>query len=159
MPFFTTLVEEEEPLWKLPETCSPKTSPISDAESEEPVTPSAPPPVIPPPLVEPTPASAPPPPPPPPKKSRQSSASELPSPPPPQPSGKKRRPSNRHLAPPPPPPPKHSRSTGQRVVMKGQTLKEALEYTPAPPDKTKFGHLSSDQRLIRLKQVKIIKHR
>ena len=77
------------------------------------------------------------------------------TPPPPPPGTKKRRLSAKHLAPPPPPPPKSSKG-GQRVVMKGHTLKEALEYTPAPREKNKYTKLTSDERLQRLRQVNII---
>ena len=53
-----------------------------------------------------------------------------------------------HIAqpPPPPPPPK-----GGVKVMKGQSLKEALEYIPAQPKK-KFATLSSEERVKRLRQ-------
>ena len=51
-------------------------------------------------------------------------------------------------APPPPPPPKKNQ---ERVVMKGKTLKEALEYTPGKP-KDKFIALSREDRVKRLKQ-------
>merc|ERR1712025_1240756 len=58
------------------------------------------------------------------------------------------------LAPPPPPPPPrkgaHQPDGGGRVVMKGQTLKEALEYNPQP--KKKFSTLSQEDRVKRLKQ-------
>ena len=39
--------------------------------------------------------------------------------------------------------------------MKGHTLKEALEYTPAPREKNKYTKLTSDERLQRLRQVNI----
>ena len=52
-------------------------------------------------------------------------------------------------APPPPPPPRKG-AEGARVVMKGQTLKEALEYNPQP--KKKFSTLSQEDRVKRLKQ-------